>query len=113
MTDPDELDADKEEVEVISLTLNDKTLYPVYQNDVDIWSSLYPAIDVMQELRKMKDWCDSNPARRKTKRGIKRFISGWLMRQQDEGGSRRYVKYEELIVSGKRAEEEELVGDDW
>lgn len=113
LTAPDELDADKEEVEVISLTLNDKTLYPVYQNDVDIWSSLYPAIDVMQELRKMKDWCDSNPARRKTKRGIKRFISGWLMRQQDEGGSRRCVKYEERIVSGKGVEEEELVGDDW
>ena len=46
---------------------------------------LYPAVDVMQELRKMKGWCDSNPAKRKTRRGIKRFINNWLSRQQDEG----------------------------
>ena len=112
--DPAEPDADKEEMEVITLTLNDKTNYPVCQKDIDTWSCLYPAIDVMQELRKMKDWCDSNPAKRKTKRGVKRFISGWLMRAQDKGGSGKYTKYEERTVLEKGIEEEEeLVGDDW
>lgn len=71
---------------VISITLNDKTIYPIYQSDIDGWRELYPAVDIMQELRKMKGWCDSNPERRKTKRGIRRFINSWLSRQQDTGG---------------------------
>lgn len=45
---------------------------------------LYPAIDIEQELRKMCGWLDSNPNNRKTPRGIKRFITGWLSRAQDK-----------------------------
>lgn len=71
----------------ISLMLNDKTEYPVYQEDIDNWSALYPAVNVMQELRKMKGWLDANPERRKTKRGIKRFVNSWLSREQDRGGN--------------------------
>ena len=37
----------------------------------------------MQELRKMKGWLTANPKRRKTKSGIKRFINGWLAKEQD------------------------------
>ena len=44
---------------------------------------LYPATDVEQEVRKMRGWLDSNPKNRKTQRGIKRFITGWLARAQD------------------------------
>lgn len=46
---------------------------------------LYPAVDVEQEIRKMVGWLDSNPNRRKTKRGIKKFITNWLAREQDRG----------------------------
>lgn len=45
---------------------------------------LYPAVDVEQEFRKMYGWLDSNPRNRKTARGIKRFITGWLGRAQDQ-----------------------------
>lgn len=82
-TEPDRLDTVPS---IISLILNDKTFYDVCKKDVDEWKSLYPAVDVMQELRKMKGWCDSNPARRKTRRGIKRFINTWLAKEQDKGG---------------------------
>lgn len=70
---------------VITLTLNDKSEYPIFQKDIDEWKELYPAVDVMQQLRHMKAWCDSNPAKRKTKRGVKRFITSWLMKEQDKG----------------------------
>lgn len=73
---------------VISLPLNDKTMYEVTREDYDKWVSLYPAVDVMQELRNMYGWLDSNPAKRKTRRGIKSFITRWLGREQDKGGSR-------------------------
>ena len=68
---------------VITLTLNDRTEYPVYQSNVEEWGALYPAVDVMQELRKMRGWIDSNPKNRKTRAGVKRFITNWLARTQD------------------------------
>lgn len=51
--------------------------------------NLYPAIDVEQEFRKMYAWLDSNPKNRKTERGIKRFITGWLGRAQDNAPAMR------------------------
>lgn len=69
---------------VIDLPLNTGS-YAVLENDVKEWGELYPAVDVMQELRAMKGWLDANPQRRKTKNGIKRFINAWLSREQDKG----------------------------
>lgn len=68
---------------VISITLNDKTEYPITEADIEGWKDLYPAVDILQELRKMKGWADANPTKRKTKAGIKRFINAWLAKEQD------------------------------
>lgn len=84
-----ELVADDYEPVIISLPLNNKAKHNVYQKDIDYWQELYPAVDVVQELKKMLGWLDSNPSNRKTPRGIKRFINGWLMRAQDK--ARRVV----------------------
>jgi len=48
-----------------------------------MWRSAYPAVDVMGELKRMRAWLDARPTRRKTARGIKRFITGWLERSQN------------------------------
>ena len=69
---------------VISILLNDKTEYQITEADVAAWKDLYQAVDVMQELRKMKGWADANPTKRKTRGGIKRFINGWLAKEQDK-----------------------------
>ena len=45
---------------------------------------LYPAVDVEQALRSMRGWLGSHPKNKKTPRGIKRFITGWISRDQDE-----------------------------
>ena len=71
---------------VISLPLNDGTFFDVSENDRAKWSQLYPNVDVLQQLRNMAGWCDANPAKRKTRGGIKRFITSWLAKEQDKGG---------------------------
>ena len=71
---------------VISLLLNDGTFFDVSENDRAKWSQLYPNVDVLQQLRNMAGWCDANPTKRKTRGGIKRFITAWLAREQDKGG---------------------------
>lgn len=75
---------DLSEPAVISLTLNDKSQFPITETDVQNWQELYPAVNILQELRNMKGWLDANPAKRKTKSGIKRFVNGWLSREQDK-----------------------------
>ena len=69
---------------VLSLPLNDKTEFPVFEADVAEYRELYPAVDVRQELRNMRGWLIANPTKRKTKSGIKRFITGWLAREQNK-----------------------------
>ena len=70
-------------VPIIELPLNDGSMFGVPQDKYNEWLSLYPAVDVMQELRNMRGWLDSNKKKRKTKAGIMRFITGWLSREQD------------------------------
>lgn len=74
---------------VITMPLNDGSEFPVTTEMVSEWSSLYPAVDVMQELRNMRGWCLGKPERRKTKRGVKAFINTWLSKEQDRGPAKR------------------------
>ena len=71
---------------VISLPLNDGTFFDVSENDRAKWSQLYPNVDVLQQLRNMAGWCDANPTKRKTRGGVKRFITNWLAEEQNKGG---------------------------
>jgi len=65
--------------------LNDKSEYPIYEEQCQEWAGLYPAVDVIQQLRAMNGWLNANPKKRKTKSGILRFVNGWLAREQDRG----------------------------
>jgi len=72
----------------IRLQLNDKSLFPIYEDDLVKYRDLYPAVNVEQEFRNMVGWIDGNPTRRKTKNGIKKFVNSWLSKEQDQGGRR-------------------------
>ena len=55
---------------------------------VEKYKKLYPGVDVEQELRNMCGWLDSNPSNRKTKNGIKSFITRWLNKKQDQASKK-------------------------
>lgn len=75
---------------ILGLPLNDKTLRWIVQSDVDHMKELYPAVDVLAELRKMLGWLESHPDRRKTRRGINAAVHRWLAKAQDSshGGNK-------------------------
>ena len=75
------------EPSVITIPLNDGSEFAVTQRDVDEYTALYPAVDVLQELRAMRGWCLNNEKKRKTRSGAGRFVNSWLARAQDRGGS--------------------------
>lgn len=73
---------------VVSIPLNDGTEYPVSQEQCQEWAGVYPAVDVIQQLREMREWCLNNPAKRKTAKGVRSFITRWLAKEQDRGGQK-------------------------
>jgi hypothetical protein len=90
-----ELSGDISELEVapiIELPLNDGSMFGVTREQVDKWTPLYPAVDVLAEIRKMVGWLDSHPNNKKTERGIRSFITGWLGRCQDSARTQRQYK---------------------
>lgn len=71
---------------VLTMPLVDGSEFDIVQSDIDEWQDAYPAVDVMQELKKMRLWCKDHPKNRKTKTGVRKFITGWLDREQNRGG---------------------------
>lgn len=49
------------------------------------WKSDYPALDVEEEIRKARAWCEANAGRRKTAKGMPAFLVNWLNRAVDRG----------------------------
>lgn len=45
---------------------------------------IYPKVDVPATVREMKGWLIGNPDRRKTRKGVKRFITQWLQKEQQK-----------------------------
>lgn len=73
---------------VYTLPLNDGTNHEITSEDYEKYKRLYPSVDVMAEFRKMDGWFDGHPSRRKTRKGIRRFINSWLGKEQDNGGTK-------------------------
>lgn len=72
--------------DVEAIPLNNGTEYRLPLSEYEEYVRLYPNVDIKQEFRNMRGWSLKNKARRKTPRGVGRFINGWLAREQDRGG---------------------------
>ena len=71
-----------------SIPLNDGSEYGIPAQQIGEWIAAYPAVDVAQQLRAMRQWSLANPARRKTRRGVLKFANNWLAREQDKPSHR-------------------------
>lgn len=68
---------------VVALPLNTGAEYAVTAEQCQEWAGLYPAVDVIQQLRAMRGWLLANPKNRKTQLGMPRFINNWLAKEQN------------------------------
>lgn len=69
--------------DVEAIPLNDGTEWNCPLDDYNEYVRLYPAVDVKQAFRDMRAWGLSNKEKRKTRRGVKRFVNSWLSKSQD------------------------------
>lgn len=54
------------------------------------WSTFYPDMDLLGELRRIEDWFQKHPDRRKTERGMHIFIKVWLNRKMHSSAVSRH-----------------------
>jgi len=79
------------------LILKDGTNFDITEDMFSFYSQAYPHLDIHEQFRLMVSWCFSNDAKRKTRRGIKRFINSWLSGAKNKNihavqSQRDYVK---------------------
>lgn len=59
--------------------------FQVTESMVTEWQQAYPSLDITAELPKIRTWLLDNQPKRKTARGMRKFIGSWLARQHDQG----------------------------
>ena len=111
-TEPDrpEQAAEVRELPVAELPLNDDSVYGVTRQQADEYAVLYPGVDVDRELCRMREWCLANRQKRKNRDDIRRFINGWLAREQNRGSPVRQLPVNEFAVMAAAAAGKENTG---
>ncbi len=71
-----------------SITLITEKEWRPSEKEFREWSNSYPDADLPGELRRMEDWFQKHPDRRKTERGMHTFVKVWLD-QKKRGSSGR------------------------
>ena len=74
---------------VIELPCVSGETYPISEADVAEWRSAFPAVDIRQQLASARQWLIANPTRRKTQRGMRKFVVSWLDRRQNSAPPRQ------------------------
>ncbi len=67
------------------IPLLDNSEWGVSQDYLGELEAAYPAVDGPATLKEIRAWCLSNPGRRKTLRGVRRFINAWFAKDQNHG----------------------------
>jgi len=97
----------KEEITKISFSLKTEKWENIKDKEIKRWKETYPACDVETELLFMADWLISHPEKRKS--NYKAFISRWLRKSQDSGGTKKQkIKlsaYEQSELALKKSQE--------
>jgi hypothetical protein len=79
--------ASRKRQELFQVTWDERAGFTVSQDLLALWASAYPAVDVALELTQAHAWAVANPEKRK--KNWRRFLTNWMAREQERGGSRR------------------------
>lgn len=68
--------------DIPTLPLLDGSEWRPEQKDLQEWQKFYNRVDIPYELGRMRQWCRSNPTKRKTAYEIRGFVTKWLDQEQ-------------------------------
>lgn len=89
-------DSSPQEKNGLKMLLKGGEEYLIDSGQIEIYKELFPEIDVEQQLRFMCSWCLQNPTKRKTSRGVGRFINGWLTKEAQVAAEKNKPKGKNL-----------------
>jgi len=92
----------------INFNFNKEEWENITPKDIERWKEAYPACDIKVELAQMREWLKANPDRRK--KNYRRFITNWLSRSQERGGSKKKGRKSFIDMELERLEKLEKEG---
>jgi cell division protein FtsN len=82
--------------------------WPLTAAQVAEWSAAYPGVDVLAESRKALAWVVANPSKRKTARGMPKFLLSWIARSNNSCTAARRTVPPQPPTAGANAAVERL-----
>ena len=99
-----DIDRDKKESTLIVFNFRTRLWENITKEDLGGWKEAFPACDILRELSQMKEWLLSNPDKKKVR--YRRFITNWLGRSQDKGGTKNHTPEDERRKGAIEREDE-------
>ena len=66
--------------EILTAPLADGTTWTISQSMIEDWSRSFPNLEVRAQILGAVAWLEANPKKRKTAKGMPRFLTSWLLR---------------------------------
>jgi hypothetical protein len=85
--------------------LDGANIATVHKLGVNLSSDIYSAVNVPAEIKRAAIWEDSN-SRKKTRNGISKFLTGWMDRSQNKGGTPGYINRQ--TTKGESTQQKQL-----
>lgn len=84
-SEPSEEDSEQLLTEFAFPTVGDVITWKLSESKLAEYQASYPDLDHSKEILAAIQWCRDNPTKRKTCRGMPRFLNGWMERAQNRG----------------------------
>lgn len=82
---------------ILEFLIRDNGVWILTKPRLDAYAVAYPRLAILEECRKAQQWCQDNPAKRKTKNGMPRFLNAWLAK-----ANRALPQDKDLVVDGRK-----------
>ena len=98
---------------VYKMVLRGGDFYTVTEQDLEVYRQAFPLADIDHEMRQMVSWCYSNEAKRKTLRGIRRFMNNWLVGKKSKHEENRLPNSHRLMSTRDTSLADDLTSKEW
>lgn len=70
---------------IVGVLLPGEHLWELSEEKLAEYQEAYPDMDVLLVAKRARQWLIDNPRKRKTARGMPKFLGSWIERQQNSG----------------------------
>ena len=79
----------RKKVPDISFSFDEKKIIGITPQDIQAWKILYPFLDIQLKILEITQWSLSHPTQTKSRKLWRKFITGWLRRNNEELANRQ------------------------